>query len=129
MKIQKIETIPFEGGPLSQLFVQVTTDEGLVGLGETWYGLPTKPIQSAVEDTLLPILLNEDSSRIEYLWKKMYQHAYRYGTEGVLLCAISGIDLALWDLMGKRVQSPVIQLIGRNGQRGNTGLCQFPPLP
>jgi D-galactarolactone cycloisomerase len=127
MKIKKIETIPYAGGPLSQLFVQVTTDEGLVGQGETWYGLPTKPIQSAVEDTLLPILLNEDSSRIEYLWNKMYRHAYRYGTEGVLLCAISGIDLALWDLMGKRVQSPVSQLIGGMVKEGIRAYASFPP--
>jgi L-alanine-DL-glutamate epimerase-like enolase superfamily enzyme len=127
MKIQKIETIPFEAGPLSQLFVQIATDEGLVGLGETWYGLPTKTIKIAVEDTLLPILLNEDSSRIEYLWQKMYRHAYRYGTEGVLLCAISGIDLALWDLTGKRVQRPVIQLIGGMVKEGIRAYASFPP--
>ncbi|MBI4765074.1 MAG: mandelate racemase/muconate lactonizing enzyme family protein [Deltaproteobacteria bacterium] len=127
MKIQKIEAIPFEAGPLSQLFVQIHTDEGLVGLGETWYGLPTNPIKSAIEDTLLPILLNEDSSRIEYLWNRMYRHAYRYGTEGVLLCAISGIDLALWDLMGQRVQRPVIQLIGGIVREGIRAYASFPP--
>ena len=127
MKITKIETLPFEAGPLSQLFVQITTDEDLVGVGETWYGLPTKPIQSAVEHTLLPILLNEDSSRIEFLWNKMYRHAYRYGTEGVLLCAISGIDLALWDLMGKRFKCPVIQLLGGMVREGVRAYASFPP--
>jgi len=127
MKIKKIETVPFEAGPLSQLFVRISTDEGLVGLGETWYGLPIKPIKSAIEDTLIPILLNEDSSRIEYLWHKMYRHAYRYGTEGVLLCAISGIDLALWDLMGKRFQCPVIQLLGGMVREKLKAYASFPP--
>jgi D-galactarolactone cycloisomerase len=127
MKIQKIETISFEGGPLSQLFVRITTDEGLTGLGEAWYGLPTNPIKSAIEDTLLPVLLNEDSSRIEYLWNKMVRHAYRYGTEGVVLCAISGIDLALWDLQGKRHQCPVIQLLGGKVAEGIKAYASFPP--
>lgn len=127
MKIKNIETIPFEAGPLSQLFVRITTDEGLTGLGETWYGLPTGPIRIAIHDTLLPILLNEDSSRIEYLWNKMYRHAYRYGTEGIILCAISGIDLALWDLMGKRLQTPVIQLLGGKVSDGIKGYASFPP--
>jgi len=127
MRITKIETIPFEAGPLSQLFVLITTDEGLVGVGETWYGLPTGPIRKAVEDTLQPQILNEDSSRIEYLWNKMYRHGYRYGTEGIILCAISGIDLALWDLMGKRNQSPVIQLIGGVVREGIRAYASFPP--
>ncbi len=127
MKITRIETTPYEAGPLSQLFVQITTDEGLVGIGETWYGLPTSPIRSAVHDTLMPVLLNEDSSRIEFLWNKMYGHGYRYGTEGVILCAISGIDLALWDLMGKRLGCPVIQLLGGRVRDGLRAYASFPP--
>ena len=127
MKIEKIEVIPFEAERLSQLFVRITTDEGLTGLGETWYGLPIDPIKSAIEDTFVPILLNEDSSRIEYLWHKMYHYAYRYGTEGVMLCAISGIDLALWDLMGKRLNCPVIQLLGGMVREGLKAYASFPP--
>jgi len=127
MKIEKIEAVPFEAGSLSQLFVRITTEEGLVGVGETWYGLPINTIKSAVEDTLVPILLNEDSSRIEYLWHKMYHYAYRYGTEGVILCAISGIDLALWDLMGKRLESPVIKFWGGMVREGIKAYASFPP--
>lgn len=127
MKIEKIEAIPFEAGSLSQLFVRISTDEGLTGLGETWYGLPINPIKSAIEDTLIPILLQEDSSRIEYLWHKMYHYAYRYGTEGVILCAISGIDLALWDLMGQRLGCPVIQLLGGMVREGLKAYASFPP--
>jgi L-alanine-DL-glutamate epimerase-like enolase superfamily enzyme len=127
MKIEKIEAIPFEAERLSQLFVRITTDEDLTGLGETWYGLPIDPIKSALEDTLIPLLLNEDSSRIEYLWHKMYHYDYRYGTEGVMLCTISGIDLALWDLMGKRLDCPVIQLLGGMVREGLKAYASFPP--
>lgn len=127
MKIEKIETVPFEAGPLSQLFVRISTDEGLTGIGETWYGLPTNPIKSTIEDTLMPLLLQEDSSRIEYLWHKMYHYAYRYGTEGVILCAISGIDLALWDLMGKRLGCPAVQLLGGTVREGLKAYASFPP--
>lgn len=127
MKIESIETLPFEADRLSQLFVRITTDEGLTGIGEAWYGLPINTVKSAIEDTLRPILLQEDSSRIEYLWHKMYQYAYRYGTEGVILCAISGIDLALWDLMGKRLGCPVINLLGGVVRDGLKAYASFPP--
>ena len=127
MKIKKIETIPFEAGSLSQLFVHVTADEGLTGVGETWYGLPTNPVKSAVEDALAPILLEEDATRVEHLWHKMYKYAYRYGTEGIILCAISGIDLALWDLMGKRLGCPVIQLLGGMVHENLKAYASFPP--
>jgi len=57
----------------------------------------------------------------------MYHYAYRYGTEGVMLCAISGIDLALWDLMGKRLNCPVIQLLGGMVREGLKAYASFPP--
>lgn len=126
-KILNIETVPYEADRLSQLFVRISTDEGLVGVGETWYGLPIKPIQSAIEDTLAPLLLNEDSTRIEYLWHKMHHYAYRYGTEGLILCGLSGLDLALWDLMGKRLNSPVAHLLGGLVRDGLKAYASFPP--
>ncbi len=127
MKIVKIETVPFEADRLSQLFVRIVTDEGLTGIGESWYGLPIKPIQSAIEEVLAPLLMNEDSSRIEYLWQKMYRYAYRYGTEGVILCAISGLDLALWDLLGKRLNTPVVHLLGGLFRDRMRAYASFPP--
>ena len=128
MKITKIETTVYEDKLLPQLFVTITTDEGLKGIGEAWYGLPVKPVESAVKHALAPLLIGEDSSRIEYLWHKMYRYGYRYGTEGILLCALSGIDLALWDLAGKRHNVPVADLLGGVVRNGLKAYASLPPL-
>jgi len=128
MKIEKVETKIFEDKFLSQLFVSITTDEGLKGTGEAWWGLSVKPVESAVNDTLAPLLIGEDSSRIEFLWHKMYKYAYRYGTEGVIPCGLSGVDLALWDLMGKRLAVPVARLMGGPVRDSIKAYASLPPL-
>jgi len=128
MKITKIETRVYDDKLLPQLFVTITTDEGLQGIGEAWYGLPVKPIESAINHALAPLLTGEDSSRIEFLWHKMYKYAYRYGTEGILLCALSGIDLALWDLLGKRLNVPVAHLLGGVVRNSLKVYASLPPL-
>ena len=128
MKITKIETTVYADKLLPQLFVTITTDEGLQGIGEAWYGLPVQPIESAVKHALAPLLIGEDSGRIEYLWHKMHKYAYRYGTEGILLCALSGIDLALWDLLGKRHRVPVADLLGGVVRDRLKAYASLPPL-
>ena len=128
MKIKKVETKVFEGqaGVSDQLFVSIYTDDGFVGIGETWWGLSIKPVQSAIENVLTPQVLGQDSTRIEYLWNKMFHYAYRYGTEGILLCGISGIDLALWDLLGKRLNVSVATLLGGPVRDGIKAYASFP---
>jgi L-alanine-DL-glutamate epimerase-like enolase superfamily enzyme len=128
MKIREIETLVFEDPFLPQVFVSVRTDEGLTGIGEAWWGLSTRPVVCAVDDVLAPLLIGEDPSRIEALWHKMYQYAYRYGTEGVILCALSGIDLALWDLLGKTCDLPVRDLIGGRVRNKLKAYASLPPL-
>ena len=129
MIIERIETMYYKHEAAPQLFVSVFTDEGLIGLGETWYGLPVEPVESTIKHTLTPLLIGEDSGRIEFLWQKMYRHAYRYGTEGIVSCAISGIDLALWDLLGKRLDVPVAVLLGGTVRDGLKAYASLPPLP
>lgn len=111
-----------------QIFVSITTDEGLQGIGEAWWGLSVKPVESAIRDTLAPLLLGEDPSRIEYLWNKMFKYTYRYGTEGVILCGLSGIDLALWDLKGKQLGVPVANLLGGLVRDCIKAYASLPPL-
>ena len=111
-----------------QIFVRITTDEGLQGIGEAWWGLSVKPVESAIRDTLAPLLLGEDPSRIEYLWNKMFKYTYRYGTEGVILCGLSGIDLALWDLKGKQLGVPVANLLGGLVRDCIKAYASLPPL-
>ena len=129
MIIEKIETKLFAHDAAPQLFVSVVTDEGLTGLGEAWYGLPVEPVESVIRNTLAPLLIGEDPGRIEFLWHKMYRHAYRYGTEGIVLCGLSGIDLALWDLLGKRLNAPVAELLGGTVRDGLKAYASLPPLP
>jgi len=128
MKIEKIETKVYEDKFLPQVFVSVSTDEGLIGTGEAWWGLSTMPVESAINDALAPLLIGEDPARIEYLWDKMFRYAYRYGTEGVILCGLSGIDLALWDLMGKRFDTPVANLLGGLVRDRLKAYASLPPL-
>ncbi|MCP4754070.1 MAG: mandelate racemase/muconate lactonizing enzyme family protein [Proteobacteria bacterium] len=130
MKIVKIETKVFEDEHklIPQLFVFVTTDEGLKGTGEAWWGLPVGPVASAINDVLAPLLVGEDSKRIEMLWQKMYKYAYRYGTEGILMCGLSGIDLALWDLLGKRLDLPAADLLGGTVRDSLKAYASLPPL-
>jgi len=133
MKIIKIETKVmdiefFHGGIRKQLFVRVTTDEGLTGIGEAWTGAPYQPVEAAVINVFKPLLLGKNSSQIEQLWQIMFRHAYRYGTEGVIMCAISGVDLALWDLLGKRHGVPVAGLMGGKQKDRIRVYASFPAL-
>lgn len=144
MKISKIETIILEDPYLPQLFVRVTTEDGLTGLGECWWGVSpaapeikdlnlapanmVDPIASTVNNILSPIVINQDADRIENLWQEMIRFAYRYGDEGILRCALSGIDLALWDLCAKKAEAPVVRLLGGKVKNRVRAYASLPPL-
>lgn len=144
MKIAKIETIILEDPYLPQLLVRVTAESGLTGLGECWWGVspaapPIKdlnlppanmvdPIASTVNNILSPLLIKKDAGRIEQLWQEMIRFAYRYGDEGILRCALSGIDLALWDLGAKNADAPVVQLLGGQVKNSVRAYASLPPL-
>lgn len=128
MKIINIETIVYEHQFLSSVFVKVESEDGLSGIGEAWWGLNVSPVVSAINDTLAPLLKGEDSLKINYLWDKMYRYAYRYGTEGILLTGLSGIDIALWDLLGKRLEVPVASLMGGTVRDSLQAYASLPPL-
>lgn len=89
--------------------VKVTADDGTWGLGQTSYG---RPVAAVIEDHLGPLLVGENAFAIEKLWDMMFRATKPYGTAGLASCAISGIDLALWDLAGKLLGKPVYELLG-----------------
>lgn len=95
--------------------VQVYTDEGIVGIGEAsdCYGhhLP-KTIKVLIEEGLKPILLDEDPTNIEKLLKKMYDRAFVTGFQGLFTEAISGVEIALWDILGKIEGKPLYKILG-----------------
>ena len=92
------------------LFVKIYTDEGLTGVGEC-SGWP-RVIETAVQD-LRSILIGEDPQNIERLWQKMQVAIMGHGITGVVGAgAMTGIDMALWDIKGKALNTPVWNLLG-----------------
>jgi L-alanine-DL-glutamate epimerase-like enolase superfamily enzyme len=120
LKITAIEPIPLaypepNDHDLTRylLLVKVTTDEGLVGWGETWTRWPeaTKACIDLI-DGMAEVILGEDPGGIEPIWRKLRAHSYWYGTGGLASFAISAIDIALWDIKGKRSGEPLVDLLG-----------------
>lgn len=97
-------------GSRNWLFVKVVTDEGIVGIGEC-SGWP-RVIRTAVED-LKSLLIGEDPTHIERLWQKMQIAIMGHGMTGVVGAgAMTGIDMALWDIKGKALNTPDWKLLG-----------------
>lgn len=95
------------------LLVQVHTDNGLVGTGEAAaYGGALTSIERVVLDDLASIVHGEDPFTVERLWAKMAHRAHQRGQKGLLQMAISGIDIALWDLIGQATKTPLYRLLG-----------------
>jgi L-alanine-DL-glutamate epimerase-like enolase superfamily enzyme len=92
------------------LFVKVETDEGITGLGEA-SGWP-RVVETAIRD-LTPLLIGEDPTRIERLWQRMFLGMMGHGMTGVVGGgAMTGIEMALWDILGKKLGVPVCDLLG-----------------
>ena len=89
--------------------VKVTTDEGSYGWGEG-YG-PAELVEAGV-GYLAPLILNKDPLQRENLWQAMYLHTLDHARRGIVLSALSAIDIALWDLSGKVLEQPVSVLLG-----------------
>jgi galactonate dehydratase len=108
MKITQLEIIKV---PPSWVWLFLHTDEGLVGIGEPF--LESHPDSVIAEVRRLePVLIGQDPRRIEALWAAMYSAGLGYKGGPVTMSAISGIDMALWDLAGKIAGLPVHQLLG-----------------
>jgi L-rhamnonate dehydratase len=92
------------------LVVEVETDNGLVGIGNA--ALAPRLTKQAIDLYYAPLLIGEDPFDNEYLWQKMYRRTLAWGRKGIGMTAISALDIALWDLMGKEVGKPVFKLLG-----------------
>ncbi len=92
------------------LLVEIETDGGIVGIGEA--GVGGGVTATVIEKDLAPMLVGEDPLLIEYLWQRMFARTRQYGRRGLVMQAISGIDIALWDIAGKVAKLPVYRLLG-----------------
>ena len=126
MKIEKIETIPlkYEMGKdiwdavhrfsaRQALIVKVHTEEGITGLGESaYFGGPIVTTATVIEKELAPLFIGQNPFQVEYLWDLVYRTTVQHGRRGLIIAALSGIDIALWDIIGKAVNKPLYQIIG-----------------
>ena len=96
------------------VLVRVETDHGVVGWGECIAMWPEacKAVALVISEGLLPLLKGEPAQEIEANWVKMRRHVWWYGEGGIASLAISGIDMALWDIAGKIAGKPLYDLLG-----------------
>ena len=112
MKIAKIETLVCNARMRNWIFVKVVTDQpGLHGWGEATLEWHTRAVVGALED-LSQLLIGEDPTRIEHLWQMMYRQHFWHANGIVRATALSGIDIALWDILGKIHGVPCHKLWG-----------------
>jgi L-alanine-DL-glutamate epimerase-like enolase superfamily enzyme len=109
MRITRIETIRLAEHP-RLLWVQVHTDTGLIGLGETFY-VPGA-VAAVIHDVAAPVLLGEDPLDIERHWHALFHITNYFGYAGAELRAVSALDIALWDIAGQAAGQPVYNLLG-----------------
>ena len=92
------------------LTCEITTDDGTVGIGNA--ALAPSLVKKAIDDYYSPLVIGEDPFDYAYIWEKMYRRTHAWGRKGIGMVAISAIDIAIWDLMGKLSNKPVFKLLG-----------------
>ena len=92
------------------LVAEVFTDDGFVGLGNA--ALAPQATKQVIDLYLKPLLLGQDPWDIERLWQHMYRRTMAFGRKGIGMVAISALDIALWDVLGKSAKQPVFRLLG-----------------
>ena len=124
LRIAAVETEVLADPSNPQLLVHVTAEDGRRGTGETWWGVyrpdlpagaPVRPYQAVVDHLLGPLTVGarvETLADIETWWHRMIHATYQYGDDGLVRGALSGVDIALWDLLARHVGVSVASLMG-----------------
>jgi D-galactarolactone cycloisomerase len=99
-----------------ELLVVVHTDDGITGLGSAYHAHTPYAIKSLIETKLGPLIVGEDPRQIQTLWEKMFFGSIHLG--GAAAQAIAGIDIALWDILGKASGQPIYRLLGGGDNSG-----------
>src|SRR3954467_1967586 len=103
---ETMSTFTFHGW----LVVEIFTDNGLVGIGNA--ALSPRVSKQVIDLYLKPLLLGADPWDTEFLWQHMYRKTMAFGRKGIAMVAISAVDIAIWDLLGKSARQPVYRLLG-----------------
>jgi D-galactarolactone cycloisomerase len=127
MNIKQIETFLLEAklegndcfyssqgrfGDRRSLVVKITTDDGLVGWGESGVSMPLEHVQTFIHDAIAPRLLGKPALETEPVWHELYSFSRDFGRKATPIDAMSGIDIALWDIRGKEAGKPIHLLMG-----------------
>jgi galactonate dehydratase len=110
VKVTKIETFKYWINWCNWLFVKVSTDEGLYGWGEGSLHGAIESVETAIHE-LGAVLIGQDPAGVERHWQTLYQ-AWRWRGGATLSTALAALDIALWDIEGKRLGVPVYRLLG-----------------
>ena len=110
MKITGVRGYPVKAGHRNQFVVMIETEEGIIGLGEGGISGRELAMQGMVEH-FSGFLIGEDPRRIEHLWQTMFRGAYFEGGK-ITAATLSVVDIALWDILGKWLGVPLLQLLG-----------------
>lgn len=96
-------------GVLGSVLVEIESEDGTVGVATGTGGVPAAWI---IQNHFIRFLLQQDARNVNLMWDQMYRASLPYGRKGITVMAISAVDLALWDLLGKIRSEPVYHLIG-----------------
>ncbi|NCF28495.1 MAG: mandelate racemase/muconate lactonizing enzyme family protein [Gammaproteobacteria bacterium] len=108
MKVIAVESLRIAERP-NLVWVRLRTDEGITGLGESWFG--SGPVEADLHDRIAPLLLGEDPGNIEALNRRLRPYVGFFGS-GAEMRACSAVDVALWDIAGKAAGKPIHDLLG-----------------
>jgi L-alanine-DL-glutamate epimerase-like enolase superfamily enzyme len=97
------------------LIVEIFTDSGHVGIGNA--ALSPRLTKETIDLYLKPLLIGQNPFDSEFLWQYMYRQTMAFGRKGVAMVAISAIDIAIWDIVGKAAGQPVFKLLGGRTKR------------
>ena len=104
---RKVEEIGF-------LIVRVHTQQGREGIGVTYHEVGGEATRELIIRNMVPRLLGRDPLQTEALWWEFFHYLRGVGRKGLMYCALSAIDIALWDLKGKFFDLPLYRLLGGN---------------
>ena len=105
--------------------VRVETDKGIIGWGEAFGYTSLKSVKAAIETMVAPLLIGKNLENIPELILALQKSLHLFGRYGVTMFAISGVEIALWDALGKEKNKPIHELLGKKKKRSLQDIFKF----